>query len=237
VRERETVRRSAAPARLKQLGRQVAGRDAPPAGPRGLPRCPSLPTARPRPGDRGSTRSSMRRPTPHAGWRPHRAWLRRHVRRGCSRGATWRHNAGSRDRRGAGLGRLRRIDRLVPGRRARSSGCCEGPRRGAGATAQQGAKPGTVTLVLVWLLGGEPTHISVVIYRDQRASCAGQGGVRTWRRLHRRPSACSLASAASRQAARSPTASAASPTPAMRVTDITEPTRARVALDRGKPRH
>ena len=30
-----------------------------------------------------------------------------------------------------------------------------------------GGDPGTVTLVLDWLLGGEPTHISDVIYRDR----------------------------------------------------------------------
>ena len=30
-----------------------------------------------------------------------------------------------------------------------------------------GGDPGTVTLVLEWLLGGEPTHISDVIYRDR----------------------------------------------------------------------
>jgi hypothetical protein len=31
----------------------------------------------------------------------------------------------------------------------------------------RGGDPGTVTLVLEWLLGGEPTHISDVIYRDR----------------------------------------------------------------------
>src|SRR3954454_13996903 len=31
----------------------------------------------------------------------------------------------------------------------------------------RGGDPGTVTLVLDWLLGGEPTHISDVIYRDR----------------------------------------------------------------------
>jgi hypothetical protein len=30
-----------------------------------------------------------------------------------------------------------------------------------------GGDPGTVTLVLDWLLGGEPTHISDVVYRDR----------------------------------------------------------------------
>jgi hypothetical protein len=30
-----------------------------------------------------------------------------------------------------------------------------------------GGDPGTVALVLDWLLGGEPTHISDVIYRDR----------------------------------------------------------------------
>ena len=30
-----------------------------------------------------------------------------------------------------------------------------------------GGDPGTVTLVLDWLLGGEPTHISDAIYRDR----------------------------------------------------------------------
>jgi C-terminal processing protease CtpA/Prc len=30
-----------------------------------------------------------------------------------------------------------------------------------------GGDPGTVTLVLDWLLGGEPTHISDVIYKDR----------------------------------------------------------------------
>ena len=30
-----------------------------------------------------------------------------------------------------------------------------------------GGDPGTLTLVLDWLLGGEPTHISDVIYRDR----------------------------------------------------------------------
>jgi hypothetical protein len=33
--------------------------------------------------------------------------------------------------------------------------------------ANGGGDPGTVTLVLDWLLGGEPTHISDVIYRDR----------------------------------------------------------------------
>ena len=30
-----------------------------------------------------------------------------------------------------------------------------------------GGDPGRVTLVLDWLLGGEPSHISDVIYRDR----------------------------------------------------------------------
>jgi hypothetical protein len=68
-----------------------------------------------------------------------------------------------------------------------------------------GGDPGTVTLVLDWLLGGERPTISDVIYRDRTRSGGRPGGSRTWRRRKRRRSACSSASAPSRRAKRSPT--------------------------------
>src|SRR3954468_6307907 len=72
-----------------------------------------------------------------------------------------------------------------------------------------GGDPGTVTLVLDWLLGGEPTHISDVIYRDRARQWWTTGGSRTGRCPPRRRSRCSSANTPSPPARRSPTTSKA----------------------------
>jgi len=72
-----------------------------------------------------------------------------------------------------------------------------------------GGDPGAMTLVLDWLLGGEPTHISDVIYRDRARQWWTTGGSRTGRCPPRRRSRCSSANTPSPPARRSPTTSKA----------------------------
>ena len=70
-----------------------------------------------------------------------------------------------------------------------------------------GGDPGTVTLVLDWLLGGEPTHISDVIYKDRTRQWWTTGRLADLATPHRRRSARSSARGPSRRAKRSPTTS------------------------------
>jgi hypothetical protein len=82
-------------------------------------------------------------------------------------GSVWRGHATSRQRWRAlaRWPRRRAHRRAVPGGRIRAAP--GGPGRVLDLRRNEGGDPGTVTLVLDWLLGGEPTHIFDVVYRDR----------------------------------------------------------------------